>query len=69
MNSVIACKSDNLITVIAVGDHMDLEGKLPIFENVVKQGQVRLVDTSGMNLTEVLKDQQLIQEKFEPAFQ
>lgn len=68
MSSVIVCKSNDIITILAIGEYIDLESKLPLYEKIVKNGRVRLVETSNMNLDEAILNQEVIQTEFQSAF-
>lgn len=68
LSGAILCRSNNIVTVIATGEYMDLERKMPSIVKVTKEDPIRLIDISNTSIDDILKDQTRIQSEFSSAF-
>ena len=68
MDGAILCKYNGIITVLLTGDYSELEKKISALRKVTVGKEIKLVKTTGINMTEVIKSQALIQDKFGSAF-
>jgi hypothetical protein len=68
MNSIVICKSESGISIIATGDYGELNSMLPYFRKITDGNEIKLVSIAGLDIENIMKDQTLINKTFESEF-
>ena len=57
MSGVILCKNNGDIHVIAHGDYEELQRNLSFYCKIAGSNELKLVNTTGLNIESILKNQ------------
>lgn len=68
MRGAILSKSDGIINIIATGDYDDLQSRLEYYCKICGDTEIKLVNTSGIDIDEVIRNQESINETFSSEF-
>lgn len=68
MDSLIICKDNNNINIVATGDYGKLSRLLDYYTKLLDGKPIKLVSTSGINIDEVIRNQTMINSTFKSEF-
>ncbi len=68
LDGAIICKGNGIVTVITTGEYSDLENKLSYYEKITPGKLTKLVSTDGINIEEIIRNQEKIEQQFGNVF-
>lgn len=68
MTGAILCKNGSNITVLAIDDYETLQNTLEHFCTLAGENEIKIVNTTGIDIETVVRNQCLINETFSKEF-
>lgn len=68
MEGAIICKSNSNINVLATGEYDELQSNLEFYCKIAGDNTIKIVNTTGLEIDTIIKNQCLINETFSKEF-